>query len=221
MNPLTAFCKLQLRNAEAEGLTPAELRQAKRQAMARLQEAYIPARFSLDEPTVIVLGVPVERKRLRQVLDGLGDLWVFTDGEPLPMPLVPRHRGKWCLCGRRLSNDSVTGRCARCLGYRRAAVCESPTPEQLRHREMMRLSRYKQGRTCSMCARPILDDNKSGVCQTCRTVDGDPQWEQMVADAAAMPNSVLRARYAIGEKKLQAVRAEARRRKGQICATCS
>ena len=197
---------------KAEGLAPSELREAKRQAMAWLQEAYIPARFSLNEPAVIVLGVPVMRKRLQQALDGLGDLWIFIDGGASPVPAVSRRRGKWCSCGRRLSSNSVTGRCARCLGYRRAAVRESPTPEQLHHREQMRLSRYKRGRTCSLCPSPILDDNKSGMCQTCCTVDGDPRWEQMVADAVAMPNSALRARYAIGEKKLEAVRAEARRR---------
>ena len=147
MNPLTAFCKLQLRNIE--GLTPDAIREAKRQAMARLQEVYIPARFSLDEPAVIVLGVPVTRKRLRQVLGDLWRRWQAVDGgdgagasrprsvllrdgggngsSRTPNPYYYR-KGRACLCGTPVWDGSVTGVCHACWGRARAYV---PSEEML------------------------------------------------------------------------------------------
>ena len=146
MNLPTAFCKLQLCNAE--GLTPAELREAKRQAMARLQEVYIPARFSLDEPTVIVLGVPVTHKRLRQALGDLWCRWQAVDGGDGAGASRPRsvllregsgngsrvrnpyyyRKGRACPCGTPVWDGSVTGVCHACWGRARAYV---PSEEML------------------------------------------------------------------------------------------
>ena len=206
MQPVT-----RLHFRDAENCTSAELREAKRQAMARLGEEYIPARFSLSpsESATILLGVPVERTRLRQVLDGLGDLWELVGIAPTPPPPRARPRGKVCPCGRKLASDNVTGYCFRCLRLQSEA---KDSPGRKRRREYMRASRYRGGRTCSACARPIIDSNKSGICAACRSISGDPRWEAIVASASMLRPWELRIKYSIGEKKAQEARAEARRR---------